>query len=94
MLYELPRCASGKEPTCQRRRPKRCMFSPRVRSPGRGHGNPPQYSCLENPMDRGACWATVREVTELDTTEATEHTHTVLYSTSSELILFLRVCTS
>jgi len=45
-------------------------------------------------MDRGACWATVREVTELDTTEATEHTHTVLYSTSSELILFLRVCTS
>ena len=26
-------------------------------SPGGGHGNPPQYSCLENPMDRGACWA-------------------------------------
>ena len=24
------------------------------RSPGGGHGNPPQYSCLENPMDRGA----------------------------------------
>ena len=33
MLYELPRCASGKEPTCQRRRPKRCMFSPWVRFP-------------------------------------------------------------
>ena len=29
------------------------------RSPGRGHGNPLQYSCLENPMDRGACWAVV-----------------------------------
>ena len=28
-------------------------------SPGGGHGNPPQYSCLENPMDRGAWWATV-----------------------------------
>ena len=28
------------------------------RSPGGGHGNPPQYSCLENPMDRGA-WQTV-----------------------------------
>ena len=27
------------------------------RSPGRGHGNTPQYSCLENPMDRGAWWA-------------------------------------
>ena len=29
------------------------------RSPGRGHGNPLQYSCLENPMDRGAWWARV-----------------------------------
>ena len=26
------------------------------RDPGRGHGNPLQYSCLENPMDRGAWW--------------------------------------
>ena len=30
-----------------------------VRSPGIGNGNPLQYSCLENPMDRGAWWATV-----------------------------------
>ena len=30
------------------------------RSPGGGHGNPLQYSCLGNPMDRGAWWATVR----------------------------------
>ena len=29
------------------------------RSPGGGHSNPPQYSCLENPMDRGGWWATV-----------------------------------
>ena len=29
------------------------------RFPGEGNGNPLQYSCLENPMDRGACWATV-----------------------------------
>ena len=29
------------------------------RSPGEGHGNPLQYSCLEKPMDRGAWWATV-----------------------------------
>ena len=29
------------------------------RSPGGGHGNPLQYPCLENPMDRGAWWATV-----------------------------------
>ena len=32
------------------------------RSPGGGHGNPVQYSCLENPMDRGHWWATVHGV--------------------------------
>ena len=32
------------------------------RSPGGGHGNPFQYSCLENPMDRGAWWAIVHGV--------------------------------
>ena len=32
------------------------------RSPGVGNGNPPQYFCLENPMDRGAWWATVQGV--------------------------------
>ena len=32
------------------------------RFPGEGNGNPLQYSCLENPMDRGAWWATVHEV--------------------------------
>ena len=38
------------------------------RSPGEGNGNPLQYSCLENPMDRGAWWATVHGVaTESDT---------------------------
>ena len=33
------------------------------RSPGGGHGNPLPHSCLENPMDRGAWWATVYGVT-------------------------------
>jgi len=32
------------------------------RSPGGGNGNPLQYSCLENPMDRGAWWATVHRI--------------------------------
>ena len=39
------------------------------RSAGGGHGNPLQYSCLENPMDRGAWRAKVHEVTKSDTTE-------------------------
>ena len=36
-------------------------------SPREGHGNPLQYCCLENPMDRGACWATVYSVTKTRT---------------------------
>ena len=40
------------------------------RSPGGGHGNPLQYSCLGNPMDRGVWWATVHGVAkESDMTE-------------------------
>ena len=41
------------------------------RSPGGGNGNPLQYYCLENHMDRGAWWAMVYRVAESDRTEAT-----------------------
>ena len=34
------------------------------RSPGEGNGHPLQYSCLGNPMDRGACWATVHGISQ------------------------------
>ena len=37
-------------------------------SPGGGNGNPLQYPCLGNPMDRGAWWATLHGVSESDTT--------------------------
>ena len=37
------------------------------RSPGEEHGNPLQYSCLENPMERGAWWAIVHGVTKSQT---------------------------
>ena len=43
------------------------------RSPGEGNGNPPQYSCLENPMDRGVWGYNLSDRTESDTTEATSH---------------------
>ena len=37
------------------------------RSPGEGNGNPLQYSCLENPMDRGAGWAIIHGVAKSQT---------------------------
>ena len=37
------------------------------RSPAEGNGNPLQYSCLENPMDRGAWWPTAHRVTKSQT---------------------------
>ena len=50
------------------------------RSPGGGHGNPLQYSCMENPMDREALHTTVPGVAkESDKTEASEYTHIRLY---------------
>ena len=47
---------NGKESTCDKEDPgdARGLIPGWGRSPGGGHGNPLQYSCLENPMDRGA----------------------------------------
>ena len=45
------------------------------RSPGEGNSYPLQYSCLENPMDRGAWWATVHGVTESWTQLSDGHFH-------------------
>ena len=41
------------------------------KSPGGGHGNPLEYSCLENPIDRGAWWATVHGVAKSQTQNTT-----------------------
>ena len=46
------------------------------RSSGEGNGNSLQYSCLENPMDRGAWQDTVHGAAESDMTEQLTHTHT------------------
>ena len=54
---------SDKEPACQCRRVRDAgSILGSGRSPGGGHGNPPQYSCLKNPMDRGAWRATIHWV--------------------------------
>ena len=57
----------GKESACNAGDPGLTPGS--GRSPGEGNGNPLQYSCLENSMDRGAWQATVHETAELDMTE-------------------------
>ena len=59
---------SNKESTCNARGTGSIPGS--RRSPAEGHSNPRQYSCLENPVDRGAWWATVHgDHKESDMTE-------------------------
>ena len=48
---------------------QRPRFNPWIR---KGNGYPLQYSCLENSMNRGTRWATVKSVAESDTTEHSE----------------------
>ena len=63
-----PGGANGKEPTCQCSRCKRCRLDPWAgKMPWRRNGNPLQYSCLENPTDRGAWRAPVHRVAKSQT---------------------------
>ena len=60
LVKGFPRSSVGKDSACRASDPG--SFPGLGRSPGEGNSNPPQYSCLENPMDRGAWWATVHGV--------------------------------
>ena len=60
LIWGFPHSSVGKESTCNARDPGSIPRS--GRSPGKGNDNPLEYSCLENPMDRGAWQATVHEV--------------------------------
>ena len=57
LFLGLPGGSDGKESACNVGDPG--LIPGSGRSPGEGNGYPLQYSCLENPMDRGAWWATV-----------------------------------
>ena len=58
------------------------------RSPGGGNGNPLQYSCLENCMDRGAWRATVHGVPkELDTTQQLKNNNQILKDLAAAFLL-------
>ena len=73
MQKGFPSGSSGEELTCQCRRHKRCRFESlgQEDSPEEGHGNPFQYSCLENPVDRGACGLQSIGLKKSETTEVT-----------------------
>ena len=67
-LYALnPGGSDGKETACNVADPVSIPWLGRF--PGEGNGYPLQYSCLESPMDGGACWAADRGVAESDMTE-------------------------
>ena len=57
---DFPGSSDGKASACNAG--DLCSIPGSGRSPGEGNGNPLQYSCLENTMDRGAWWATVHRV--------------------------------
>ena len=82
------RWLSNKESACNAGDPS--LIPGSGRSSGEGNGNPFQYSCLENPMDRGAWWATVHGVAKSWTRLST---HVVWSSTSCTVFFFfLKMC--
>ena len=75
MIRDYPGGLEGKESTCNTGDPG--LIPGSGRSPGGGNGNPLQYYCLGNPMDRG--WATVHGVSKSQiglSTHTHTHTHT------------------
>ena len=73
LLWGFPGGSDGKESPHNERDPG--LVPGLGRSQGEGKGSPLQYSCLENSMDSGACWATVHGGRrEVDMTSVTEHT--------------------
>ena len=83
-----PRWLRSKESTCNAEAAGDVGFIPGwERSPGGGHGNPLQYSCMENPMDSGAWRATVHGVAQSQTPlkQLSAHTHTHTRTGQQEL---------
>ena len=64
MMKDFPGGSDGKKSACNAG--DQGSIPQLGRSPGGGYGNSLQYSCLQNPMDRGAWWATVHGVANRD----------------------------
>ena len=93
----LPGSTSGKESAFQSRDIGDGGFIPGSgRSSEGGIGNPLQYSCLDNSMDRGTWWATVHGITESDTTEQLALTYLTFsrYSIDTSSKYSASVCSS
>jgi len=91
-VRDFPGRPSGKEPACQYNAGdiKDVGLIPELgRSPGEGNGNPLQYSCLKNPMDRGAWRATVHGVAKSQTRLKGLSTHVWGCSSASSSPLFI-----
>ena len=87
--WSFPGGSVGKESTCNVGDTRDVGLIPGLgRSPGGGHGNSLQYSCLENPMDRGAWWVTVHRVTKSWTWQKPTE-HKLMWSRLRELLLCL-----
>ena len=77
-VYWLPLWLSSKESACNAG--EASSITRLGRFPGGRNGNPLQYSCLENPMDKGAWQSTVHRVAKKShMTETPEHAHTYIY---------------
>ena len=64
-MNELPQWFMGREPTCSAGTTGDVSSILGLeRSPGEGDGNPLQYSCLENPIDKGGRWAAIHRVSK------------------------------
>ena len=68
-----------------------CLIPGSGRYPGGGHGNPLQYSCLENPMDRGAWQATVHRVTQCQTQLKRLSTHADIHYYCYNIYIYIYI---
>ena len=95
-FWGLPSGSVGKQSTCNAGDAGNVGLTPgSVGSSRGGHDNPLQYSCLENPMDRGTWWATVHGVTELDTIEEIACMHNCFpLRDTSNYISFFKISTA
>ena len=91
MLAGLSQWLSGKEPSYNTGDTGDLGCIPGLgRSPEGGHGNPLQYSCLENPMDRGALRATVYRVAKSQLKQLSSSSSSIYINRASQVALVVK----